>query len=156
MPKVKSRHALAKAHQLPVSSFYYRKKLPDKDWALWVRIEEALRYYPSYEHRRLAIHLSSDPPGSVKPKCAFFRVQLGTPTRLRGLGALHEPRTSCWSRRDARRRNEHDHLTWLTAGVDKLVVVKALSIITIQHGAIRNFKPFNFNHLRTLQIHAFQ
>ena len=42
---------------MPVSSVYYRKKLPGKDRALKIRIEEALHYYPSYGHRRLAIHL---------------------------------------------------------------------------------------------------
>lgn len=41
----------------PVSSAYYKKKLPEKDRSLKIRIEEALRYHPSYGHRRLALHL---------------------------------------------------------------------------------------------------
>jgi len=53
---MKSRYAVAKATGVPTSSLYYRKKLPEKDRALKIRIEEALRYYPSYGHRRLAIH----------------------------------------------------------------------------------------------------
>jgi hypothetical protein len=39
--------------------------------------------------------------------------------------------------------------------VDEFVVVKALSIITVQQGATRDFRPFNFNHLRPPQIHSF-
>lgn len=57
MRNLKSRYAIAKSLKLPVSSLYYRKKLPAKDRALKIRIEEALHYYPSYGHRRLAIHL---------------------------------------------------------------------------------------------------
>jgi transposase InsO family protein len=58
MRKLRSRYAAAKALGMPVSSLYYRKKLPEKDRALKIRVEEALRYFPSYGHRRLAIHLA--------------------------------------------------------------------------------------------------
>ena len=57
MRKVQSRYAVAKATGIPLSWLYYRKKLPEKDRILKIRIEEALHYYPSYGHRRLAIHL---------------------------------------------------------------------------------------------------
>jgi hypothetical protein len=57
MRKTRSRYAIAKTLGVPLSSLYYRKKLPEKDRALKIRIEEALRYHPSYGHRRLAIHL---------------------------------------------------------------------------------------------------
>ena len=53
----KGKVALAKELGVSVSSLYYQKKLPDKDRALKIRIEEAWRYHPSYGHRRLAIHL---------------------------------------------------------------------------------------------------
>ena len=53
----KGKAALAKDLGISVSSLYYKKKLPDKDRALKIRIEEAWRYHPSYGHRRLAIHL---------------------------------------------------------------------------------------------------
>lgn len=36
------------------ASLYYRPKQPEKDWALKVRIEEALRKEPSYGSKRLA------------------------------------------------------------------------------------------------------
>lgn len=49
--------ALAKELGVSVSSLYYQRKLPEKDRALKIRIEEAWRYHPSYGHRRLAIHL---------------------------------------------------------------------------------------------------
>ncbi len=55
--KAKSRYAAAKSLGIAASSLYYRKKLPEKDRALKIRIEEALKYHPSYGHRRLAIHL---------------------------------------------------------------------------------------------------
>lgn len=53
----KGKVALAKELGVSISSLYYRHKLPDKDRALKIRIEEAWRYHPSYGHRRLAIHL---------------------------------------------------------------------------------------------------
>jgi putative transposase len=53
----KGKIALAKELGVSVSSLYYKKKFPEKDRALKIRIEEALRYHPSYGHRRLAIHL---------------------------------------------------------------------------------------------------
>lgn len=55
--KIKSRYCLAKTLGIPLSSLYYRKKLPEKDRVVKICIEEALRYHPSYGHRRLAIHL---------------------------------------------------------------------------------------------------
>ena len=57
MRSVKSRYAVAKSLGISASSLYYQRKLPEKDWALKIRIEEALPYHPSYGHRRLAIHL---------------------------------------------------------------------------------------------------
>jgi putative transposase len=60
MRDMKSRYALARALGMPTSSLYYRKKLPEKDRALKIRIEEALRYYPSYGHRRFAIRLGAN------------------------------------------------------------------------------------------------
>jgi len=60
MRKLKGRYALAKILGMPASSLYYREKLPKKDWALKIRIEEALRYYPSYGHRRLSLHLGAN------------------------------------------------------------------------------------------------
>jgi hypothetical protein len=53
----KGKVALAKELSVSVSSLYYHKKLPEKDRALKIRIEEAWRYHPSYGHRRLALHL---------------------------------------------------------------------------------------------------
>jgi len=52
----------AKARLLGISrsTLWYRKKRPDKDWALKVRIEEALREHPSYGSRRLALHLAEN------------------------------------------------------------------------------------------------
>jgi putative transposase len=48
-----------RARELGVSlrSLYYRRKKPDRDWQLKCCIEEVLREYPSYGHRRIAIHL---------------------------------------------------------------------------------------------------
>lgn len=48
---------LARELGVSVSSLYYTHTLPEKDRALKIRIEEALRYHPAYGHRRLAIHL---------------------------------------------------------------------------------------------------
>lgn len=53
----KAKAVLARELGVSLSSLYYEKKLPKKDHALKTRIEEALRYHPSYGHRRLALHL---------------------------------------------------------------------------------------------------
>ncbi|HEY9583697.1 MAG TPA: IS3 family transposase [Candidatus Paceibacterota bacterium] len=47
------------ARELGISRgmLYYRAKKPDKDWRVKCSIEEVLREYPSYGHKRLAIHL---------------------------------------------------------------------------------------------------
>jgi transposase InsO family protein len=47
------------AKQLGVSrrSLYYRPLMPARDWELKCRIEEVLRQFPSYGHKRLALHL---------------------------------------------------------------------------------------------------
>lgn len=52
-----SKAILALELGVSISSLYYKRKLPDKDRALTIRIEEAWRYHPSYGHRRLALHL---------------------------------------------------------------------------------------------------
>lgn len=51
------RPSLRKAVNLSRSSLYYHPKQPDKDWALKQRIEEILREYPAYGHKRLALAL---------------------------------------------------------------------------------------------------
>ena len=56
----KGKVTLAKTLGVSVSSLYYKKKLPEKDRALKIRIEEAWQYHPAYGHRRLAIHLKSN------------------------------------------------------------------------------------------------
>jgi putative transposase len=47
------------ARRLGVSRalLYYRHKQPVKDWKLKCKIEKLLRKYPSYGHKRIAIHL---------------------------------------------------------------------------------------------------
>jgi len=55
-----SKTELAKALGVSRRSLYHRKKQPEKDWALKVRIEETLREYPAYGHRRLALHLKAN------------------------------------------------------------------------------------------------
>lgn len=55
-----SKAILAKELGVSISSLYYHKKLPEKDRALKIRMEEAWRYHPSYGHRRLAIHLTAN------------------------------------------------------------------------------------------------
>lgn len=39
------------------ASLYYQPKQPYRDWTLKTKIEDALHAYPSYGHKRLAIHL---------------------------------------------------------------------------------------------------
>ena len=49
--------SLAKQNGFSRSSLYYQKKLPRRDWALKIKIEQALHQEPSYGHKRLADHL---------------------------------------------------------------------------------------------------
>ncbi len=47
----------SKATQMSRSMLYYHHKQPDKDWILKQQIEITLREFPSYGHKRLAMHL---------------------------------------------------------------------------------------------------
>lgn len=49
--------ALAQELGISLSSFYYKPILFSKDWQLKIKIEEVLHEYPSYGHKRLALHL---------------------------------------------------------------------------------------------------
>lgn len=49
--------ALARQIGLSRSGLYYQQSLPARDWALKIKIEEALHLKPSYGHKRLADHL---------------------------------------------------------------------------------------------------
>jgi transposase InsO family protein len=55
--KKSNKSALARELGVSRSSLYYKPKKPDKDWLLKCEIEKVLRVYPSYGHKRLAIHL---------------------------------------------------------------------------------------------------
>ncbi len=50
--------ALVTTLNLSRSNLYYQSKQKDKDEITKILIEEALRYHPSYGHKRLAKHLN--------------------------------------------------------------------------------------------------
>jgi putative transposase len=52
-----NKSSINKQAGLSRASLYYRPKLPARDWALKVKIEETLHLKPSYGHKRLADHL---------------------------------------------------------------------------------------------------
>ena len=53
---------MARAMGVSRASLYYRPKQPAKDWAMKIRIEEALREDPSYGSKRLAPALGVSRP----------------------------------------------------------------------------------------------
>lgn len=55
--KTENKSALAKKLGVSRSLLYYRPKLKEKDWKLKQDIEKVLREFPSYGHKRLALHL---------------------------------------------------------------------------------------------------
>lgn len=55
--KTSNKTILAKELDISRSGLYYQHRLPDKDWLLKQHIEEVLHQYPSYGHKRLALHL---------------------------------------------------------------------------------------------------
>lgn len=55
--KTENKSILAKKLGVSRSLLYYRPRLKEKDWRLKQEIEKVLREFPSYGHRRLAIHL---------------------------------------------------------------------------------------------------
>lgn len=57
MTEPTSKAELAKLLGVSRSSLYYQPKLPDKDWLLKIQIENVLHKFPSYGHKRLALHL---------------------------------------------------------------------------------------------------
>lgn len=52
-----TKSAIIKTSGLSRASLYYRPKKPFKDWLLKTKIEDVLHDYPSYGHKRLALHL---------------------------------------------------------------------------------------------------
>lgn len=55
--KTENKSALAKRLGVSRSLLYYQPRLKEKDWLLKQEIEKTLRDFPSYGHKRLAIHL---------------------------------------------------------------------------------------------------
>mgnify|MGYP000215210332 CR=1 FL=1 len=55
--KVENKTSLARKLGISRSLLYYRPRLKEKDWKLKQDIEKTLRIFPSYGHKRLAIHL---------------------------------------------------------------------------------------------------
>lgn len=75
-------HKTLLAKELGVSrrSLYYQATKPAKDWALKVQIEEVLREFPSYGHKRLALHLKLN----KKPVLRVMKLFGIKPYRRRG------------------------------------------------------------------------
>ena len=55
--KIENKTALAKTLGVSRSLLYYQPRLKEKDWKLKQEMEKVLRDFPSYGHKRLAIHL---------------------------------------------------------------------------------------------------
>ena len=55
--KTTNKTILAKELGISRSNLYYKHRLPEKDWLLKQRIETVLHQYPSYGHKRIALHL---------------------------------------------------------------------------------------------------
>lgn len=55
-----SKSELAKILNVSRASLYYEKVQPIKDWHLKCRIEKVLRKFPSYGHKRIALHLGKN------------------------------------------------------------------------------------------------
>jgi len=55
-----SKTELAKILGISRASLYYEKVQPIKDWRLKCQIEKVLRKFPSYGHRRIALHLGKN------------------------------------------------------------------------------------------------
>lgn len=62
------------------SNLYYRSLQPEKDRQLKIKIEEALRYHPSYGHKRMAVHLKMG-KNRVRRAMKMFNIK---PYRRRG------------------------------------------------------------------------
>ncbi len=58
--KLISKTKLAKALGVSRASLYYEHQQPVKDWHLKCRVEEVLRKFPSYGHKRIALHLDKN------------------------------------------------------------------------------------------------
>lgn len=85
------------AHRLGIarSSLYYEPKLPQKDWQLKIRIEEALHDNPSYGHKRIATHLHINKKRILRVMKLFglkpYRKRGRKPRKNKDLGQLIAP-----------------------------------------------------------------
>ncbi|MFZ1626212.1 MAG: IS3 family transposase, partial [Candidatus Moraniibacteriota bacterium] len=55
--KSENKAALARSLGISRALLYYQPKMPPKDWRLKQEIEQVLREFPNYGHKRLAVHL---------------------------------------------------------------------------------------------------
>jgi putative transposase len=56
-----TKKGLAESSSLSRSMLYYRPRMPERDWALKIQIEETLHGHPSYGYRRVAQALAVNP-----------------------------------------------------------------------------------------------
>ena len=72
------------------SMLYYKRKMPERDWALKIQIENALNHDPSYGHKRLALVLHQNKKRVLRVMHLFgikpFRRRTARPHKLKDLG----------------------------------------------------------------------
>lgn len=141
------------ARELGVSrrSMYYRPKLPERDWALKVRIEEILREYPSYGHKRLAIALMLNKKRILRVMHLFGL----KPYRRRGK-KWHKPKkkSGIYPNLLLVYRPEYEHHIWVADFTHIRFQGKWVYLATVMDLFTRTIVGFSvlLNHSRSLTI----
>src|SRR5262245_33886771 len=85
---------IANKLHLPRPTFYYKPKLPAKDWNLKNQIEKVLHEHPSYGHKRLALELHINKKRARRVMKLFgikpYRRRVKKYRKLKDLGVVHQ------------------------------------------------------------------
>ncbi|OGZ16550.1 MAG: hypothetical protein A3H76_01175 [Candidatus Lloydbacteria bacterium RIFCSPLOWO2_02_FULL_54_12] len=148
-----SKTVLAQELGVSRSSLYYRPKLPERDWALKVRIEEILREHPAYGHKRLALALHLNKKRILRVMHLFGL----KPYRRRGK-KYHKPKEKwgIYPNLLLAYHPEHEHHIWVADFTHVAFQGKWVYLATVMDLFTRTIVGFSVltNHSKALVIGA--
>jgi transposase InsO family protein len=143
------------ANEMGVSrrSMYYRPKMPERDWAIKVAIEEILREHPAYGHKRLACALKLNKKRILRVMHLFGL----KPYRRRGK-KWHKPKekSDIYPNLLMAYHPTHEHHIWVADFTHIAFKGKWVYLATVMDLYTRSIVGFSVltNHSATLVINA--
>jgi putative transposase len=145
--------ALAREVGISRRTLYYRPKMPERDWEVKVKIEEALREHPAYGHKRLALHLKLNRKRILRVMHLFGL----KPYRRRGKKWLKpKEKSAVYPNLLLAYRPEYEHHIWVADFTHIRFQGKWVYLATVMDLYTRAIVGFSIltNHSRALVINA--